>query len=47
MARLHPAGHPLREILSHELEQQGWEEGLAKVELLVRLVFATWTHRRP
>jgi hypothetical protein len=47
VARLYPAGHPLREVLLREPDFEAREEGLAKLELLIRLVFASKPRGRP
>ncbi len=41
VARLYPPGHPLREVLMREPDLQPRPGGLGKVEILVRLVFAS------
>ncbi len=47
VSRLYPPGHPLREILMREPDLQPRDQALGKVEILVRLVFASRPPNRP
>ncbi len=47
VASLYPPGHPLREVLMREPDLQPRDQALGKVELLIRLVFASRPRVRP